>query len=96
MEKMIQVEDNGYVWRVPLKVVARNRAAYYEQRDGDPASFKAEYDFVMGDEFEGLDWFQNNMNWEDVSDHAVLVMRPDEQAGPDMSSADLSIVEVSA
>lgn len=95
MEKMIQVEDNGYVWRFPLKIVARNRAAYYEQRDED-TTFQEEYDLVMGDEFEGIDWFQNNMDWEDVSDHAVLVMRPDEQAGPDMSSADLSIVEVSA
>lgn len=90
--KFIRVEDNGFVWMVPLEAVAANRAKYYAEKDKD-TSYQDEFDYVMADDYEGVDWFANNMNWEEVEAVAKLVERPN-LAEPDMACSDLTIVEV--
>lgn len=73
--KVILIEDSGFVWRVPLAVIAENRAKYYAKRDAD-TTYEAEFEFVMEDDSEGLDWFLNNMDFEDVEEHAKLIVEP--------------------
>jgi hypothetical protein len=60
------------VWEVPAKIVAGNRAAYYDKRDPD-TDYEGEFDFAMGDEYTLTDWAAGNMNWEDVEQHARKV-----------------------
>lgn len=89
--KVIEVEDTGFVWAVPLSAIADHRAKYYAERDED-TTYQEEFDFVMEDDFEGIDWFANNMDWSDVADKATLIKSPDPLAEPDMSTASKRIV----
>jgi len=74
--KVIAIEKAGYVWHVNLHDVADHRAKYYAEKDKD-TTYQAEYDFVMEDDYEGVDWFQNNMNWDDIPEDAKeMVERP--------------------
>ncbi len=90
MERLIRVEDTGFAWVVPLSVVADHRAKYYAERDKD-TTYQEEFDFVIGDDFEGLDWFANNMDWDDVAEHARLIESP-LLAEPDMRTATKTLV----
>lgn len=68
-------EDQS-VWRLPLEIVARNKAEYYHERDSQTTAgniYEDEYNFVMTDDFEGIDWMQNAMEWDEISDHLELV-----------------------
>lgn len=67
--------SNGAVWGIPLDTIARDRSNYYAKKDPD-TTFEQEFDFVMSDDYEGLDWFQNNMNWKDVALHAYEITPP--------------------
>jgi hypothetical protein len=91
MSKFIEINDSGYVWVVPLEVIADNRATYYAE-DG----YNEEFNFTMNDGYEALDWFLNNMNFSDVSGEAKLVKVPPQKLEPDMYSGTTttSIVEV--
>lgn len=91
MTKFIEVEDTGFVWEVPLSAIADHRAKYYAARDKD-TTYQDEFDFVMEDDFEGLDWFFNNMDWSDVAAKATLVKTPDALAEPDMGNANKRMV----
>lgn len=75
MPKIIEISDSGFIWHVPLEAIATHRAEYYAARDKD-TTFDAEFEFVMGDDFEGLDWFKNNMDFEDIAADARLVVTP--------------------
>lgn len=62
--KIIVVNTPKGQYSVPLKIVVENRSDYYcSERNED---WKEEYDWVMRDDYEGVDWLINNMNWEDV------------------------------
>lgn len=69
--------DNGDVYGLPLEAVAKIRADYYAKKDPE-TTFQDEYDFVMNDGYEGIDWFQNNQNPEDFTGQYVLI-RPGTQ-----------------
>jgi hypothetical protein len=70
--KVIELQmESGKIYHIPLEVVAKNRAAYYEKKDKD-TTFKEEMDFVMNDDYEGIDWYQNNMNPDEVAAEAIL------------------------
>jgi hypothetical protein len=84
MKKVIEIKGNGFVWTIDLHAIAHNRAEYYAAEDSD-TTYKREYDFVMNDDYEGIDWYQNNMNWADVpGDSKRLVKTPDPIDGPDL------------
>ncbi|KPN64683.1 hypothetical protein SAMN04488527_1629 [Aliiroseovarius crassostreae] len=91
MTKFIEVSDGGYVWHIPLLKVAEHRAAHYAQSEDQQ---QEEVQFVLNDHFEGIDWFQNNMNFEDVADVAELLETPEPKIAPDMGTAECEIVEV--
>jgi hypothetical protein len=81
--KQIEVTfPNGETWRIPAQVVAEDRARYFSELNfarGDvtdkEAAFLDEVNFVLSDagEDELLDYFRNNMDWNDVQAHAVKV-----------------------
>jgi hypothetical protein len=75
MPKFLRIDDGGFVWEVPAEVIAKNRATYYAENDKD-TTYKDEFEFTLGDNFELRDWFFNNMDWEDVAGEAKLVATP--------------------
>lgn len=93
MSKVISIESRGYIWHIPLEMIADNRAKYYAERDQD-TTYQDEFDYVMEDAFEGLDWFRNNMDFADVAEKARLVERPAPLTEPDPQDYDADIVEV--
>jgi hypothetical protein len=90
--KFICVEYRGYAWDVPLVAVATHRARHYAERDKD-TTFDDEYQFVMDDHAEGLDWFLNNMDWDDVADVSAMVSTPEVLTRPKMGAAESHVVE---
>jgi hypothetical protein len=66
--------SNGEVWGIPLEVIARDRAKNYaDEFDNDVERSLAEDTLPLfeQDKWEAVDWAANNMNWCDVSEHAV-------------------------
>jgi len=82
MSKVIEIKQRGYVWHVPIEVIANDRAKWYAKDDEE---YKEEYEFTLKDTYAASDWFFNNMNWEDVEDKATLVHIPDPFTKPDFS-----------
>lgn len=82
--KVIQISDGGFVWHLPLSVVAHRRAEYYAAHDPD-TTYEDEFAYIMDDDYEGIDWYLNNMDFCDVAAEAVLVRSPvlPPEPGPD-------------
>lgn len=71
---------DGSLWGVPLEVIALNRAdSYAHEFDGDAERSLNEDTMPLfrEDPSEVSDWAQNNMDWKDVSDKAVLIKSGD-------------------
>ena len=71
---------DGSKYDIPLSIIATDRANYYAKREGGEFNskewhkvFNEEYNITMEDDYEGLDWLANNMNWKDVKSYAVKV-----------------------
>lgn len=67
--------SDGSKWGVPVSLIALSRATHYADEFG---SVQESLDndtlpLFESDPYEIEDWAANNMNWEDVSDHAVLI-----------------------
>lgn len=61
MKKVIFIRtEQGRCFEVDLHEVASDRANYYVNRGEE---FKPEYELVMSDSFEGIDWLKNNMDF---------------------------------
>lgn len=71
MSKNIVINTPKGQYQFPLELVARDRANYYDSRE--PGSYQEEYDYIMEDNFEGIDWLLNNMDWADVEGHATKI-----------------------
>lgn len=75
--KVIQMDfSTGHKYQIPLSIIAEHRTNCYADKDGfavNSEEYSEEMEFVMNDSFEGIDWLQNNMDWDDVKEHAVLV-----------------------
>lgn len=87
--KYIRVKYNGYAWNFPAYLIAKDRSQYYVRNDKE-TTYAAEYEFIMNDDYELIDWFQNNMNWEDVSKFAKLEEQPFELM-PTISESELEV-----
>lgn len=75
MTKFLEISEGGYVWHVPVHNIADNRSKYYAEKDPD-TTYQEEYDYLMGDDSEVVDWYSNNMDFEDIEAFAVLVHVP--------------------
>lgn len=68
MKKILAKTPNGDHY-IDLRFVAENRADYYATIDNverGSEEWQSEVDYVMEDDYEGIDWLLNNMDWEDV------------------------------
>ncbi len=91
-KKVIEINDGGFVWHVPADAIAKNRAYYYAQRE-DHDVYQEEYDYTLGDNSELIDWFMNNMDWEDVEEVATLVKTPPQPKKPELND-EWTVIEV--
>ncbi len=87
-QRLIVEMPDGTRWGVPVMAIARNRAKEYASEfDGDIERSLAEDTIPLfeSDEFEIIDWAQNNMNWDDVKAEAGRMahstVEPDYQEG---------------
>lgn len=77
IEKSIHIDmPDRSVWAVPVRNVANHRASYYAKRDGITQAESLDNDTLplfeeCNDEI--TDWLENNMDWDDVKDDAVMV-----------------------
>ncbi len=68
--------NNGEIYEVPADIVAQSRAEYYSQIDGveyGSDEYQKEYQYSYSDNYELLDWINNNMNWSDISKFAKRI-----------------------
>jgi hypothetical protein len=64
------------VWRVPVSIIAENRAKIYMDEFGNDLQRSLNEDTLPLFEsapFEILDWVSNNMNWRDVEKYAEKI-----------------------
>lgn len=98
MSKVLEITKGGFVFHVDLEAVAKNRADYYGKNDPDPdydTTYKAEYEFTSNDHAEAIDWFENNMNWEDIPfAEKRLVSAPKVESPSDIEWDDDTEIEV--
>lgn len=81
MRKFLEIHKGGYTFQVDLDAVAKSRAEYYGKNDPEPdydTTYKSEYEFTMTDNYEAIDWFQNNMNWSDIPDDNKRIIKSPE------------------
>jgi len=91
MTKVLEIERGGYKWEIDLDFIATNRANSY--KDDADTTFQEELDYCMTDKHAAIDWYANNMNWDDVpNDKKRLVHKPDVPSSPeDRALGDLPI-----
>lgn len=71
-DSFLYIEFDDVTFAVPVSVIAKNKADYYVKKIKN-SNWKEEYDFMMNNEYNIVDWASNNMDWEDVAEHAVLI-----------------------
>ena len=75
MKYLVITTNDGDQYGLPLELVAKERAKYYADKDRD-TTFDEEFKYVMEDDFEGIDWFQNNQNPDDFPAEAYKLLKP--------------------
>ena len=75
--KVILINTPKGQYHLPLILIAEDRANYYacERREYEKNSleWQEEVDYVMEDNFEGIDWLINNTNWNKWKSFATKV-----------------------
>lgn len=84
MKKLRVTWPHGEICHIPAHIIAKPRASYYATVDnGKPVKDNAKawnetyekgFKFTMENDYELLDWASNNMDWKDVSAHAVFTL----------------------
>lgn len=91
--RCLRVEfSDGALYDIPVSIIATHRANFFA--GPDRALFKSEVEIALEDNSVLLDWAVNNMNWEDLEFHAVLVRRKSLDKSAEWVNADKGIVEV--
>ena len=86
-------------YHIPLKPVAEHRADYYICEKSGLEKTSTEYqedvDWIMEDDFEGIDWLLNNTDWEDWENIAIKINNKVKVTDDDFwtSSDDFEIVD---
>lgn len=96
MAKFIRIKmaSDGTTWEIPAEVVANNSTDYYMSKPEPEFTREEEFESSM-DDYELTDWAGNNMNWSDVSAHAVRVpgTSPTPDYESDWGNADMEVIE---
>jgi len=92
--KVIKMNTPDGQYTLPLQKVAEHRANEYTDKTNP--SWKEEVDFVMNDDFEGIDWLVNNTNYEDWEDETTKLNSDVKVTHDDFwgSSEDFEILEM--
>lgn len=72
---------DGSEWEVPIMVLIKDRAKAYANFDFDgdlDAAIRGTIEEIDADDYIIIDWARNNMNWDDVKEHAVKVESEEE------------------
>lgn len=72
---MVQMPDESK-WAVPIRLIAEDRASAYAKHDEISFDESLNEDTVPlfeSDDYEIHDWAANNMNWNEVKEHAICV-----------------------
>jgi hypothetical protein len=90
MSKFILFPTPKGEYKIDLMVIAENRADWYKDEPRQD-----EIDFIMEDDFEGIDWLLNNMDFEDIEEKAIKVSDKVKVTDDDFwtSSEDFTIIE---
>ena len=80
------------IWQVPAHLIAENRAKYYAERKGKEL-YLEEYEFTLNDDSILIDWATNNMDWEDVSQYATIIEKPEVDYQEGWINGEHSIIE---
>lgn len=74
---LVLMFSNGERWALPTRVISHHRASYYAAKDPD-TTYTIEYDYTQSKEGEDelYDWVRNNMNWNELVPHCVLLPSP--------------------
>lgn len=66
--------DNGDIYGIPASVIADNYAKYYQNHGEDyQGNYNTMMDWFDKEDYEFADWAKNNMDWDDVKEHATLL-----------------------
>jgi hypothetical protein len=69
-EKRIKIEfNNGEIYYLDATIVAKERVDYYTEVYGykkDSPEWTEEYEYLLNNDNELLDWIENNMDWSDI------------------------------
>ena len=95
MKVLIVHFEGGKSFSIPAEFVAMNRADYYCQVD-PTANFTEEMEYALADEFELVEWAQNNLDWVDVEDVAMPYWpeQIDESYTTQWVNAEMEVIEV--
>ncbi len=67
--------ESGAIWGCPAQMIAAGRDKYYHDRCGDLED-TVRMCRDTEDNYELIDWLQNNMNWSEIREYARLVKMP--------------------
>ena len=83
-------------YTIPLVKVAEHRADYYCDKLKESAEHSANVNYVMTDDFEGIDWILNNTDYEDWENDTTKINSDVKVTMEDFwcSSDDFEIVEI--
>ena len=78
MKPFLQIKTPaGHVYEIPTEPIAQNRAAamlaLHPDEFADLDAALADTRELFDDSYQIKEWASNNMNWEDLSDHARMV-----------------------
>jgi hypothetical protein len=75
-KELVVTMQDGSKWGIPVHVIANHRAQYYYETGEFSSVAKSLAEDTIphfeDDEFNIIDWAQNDMDWEDIKLHARL------------------------
>ena len=94
--KVIRINTPKGHYDLPLQLIAEDRATAYENQAKNPKRYQEEIDYIMEDDFEGIDWLINNHDWVDWVEKATKVNSKVETTDEDFwtGSSDFIILDV--
>ena len=95
MKALIVHFEGGNSFSIPAEFVANNRANYYYQVD-PTTNYTEEMEYALADEFELVEWAQNNLDWVDVEDVAFPYWpeQIDESYAVQWVNAEMEVIEI--
>lgn len=98
--KVIKCNTPNGQFYIPLLPVAEHRANYYvcekRKKERGGKEWEEEVNYVLEDDYEGIDWLINNTDWDEWEDIAVKINEKVKVTDDDFwcSSDDFTILDI--